>query len=76
MCAAGAILVPVPCGAVHGGATDATPRTGLVLTGVDYDVRVITADVMPYFVSDVRTSPLHDVPVDVTGFTPRSCCCT
>ena len=59
MSAAGATSVPVPCGAVHGGATGATPRAGPVLTGVGYDVRVITVDVMMYFVTSVRSSPLH-----------------
>ena len=46
MSAAGAMSVPVPCGAVHGGATGVTPRTGPVPTSVGYDVRVMTADVM------------------------------
>ena len=71
MTAAGAMSVPVPCGAVHGGATGVTPRTGPAPTGVGYDVRVIIADVMKYFLTGIRTSPLHDVLSGATGSTLR-----
>ena len=76
MSADGAMSVHVPCGAVHGGATGATPKTSPVPIGVGYDERDITANVMPYFVTKVRTSPLHDVPSGVTGSALKFRCCT
>ena len=67
MSVAGAMSVPVPCGAIHGGATGATSRTGPVPTSVGYDVRVIIAKVVKCFLTGIRSSPLHDVPSGVTG---------
>ena len=74
MFVASAMSVRVPCGVVHGGATGVTPRTGPVPTGVGYDVRVITADVMLYFF--LQASVRHRYMMFLAllrVFTPRSC---